>query len=459
MRSPKSVRYAALVALICSGALTMPLAPIATTAAAQEAKWWERLPGFGTPEARRKPASNQKKNEPLDDLRKGPIPLRSDEMLDMIKKAVERYKAIVKNGGWPKIGVFRHLRPGDDHEAIPSVRRRLIASGDIPQRAASYYRGSFSFDEWLEQGVKAFQLRHGLRVTGRLDRSTRAQLAVTAEARLRQLELNGRRIAALIEGRIEERYILVNVPAFQLEAVERFEVKRRHRVIVGKPNRQTPAITATIRGLNFFPYWHVPDSVSKLDLIPRLQKEPDYLRKEHIRVLKDNFNGQELDAASINWKQADYKIIKFRQDPGPWNALGLVRINMPNKDIVYMHDTPMKPLFKQRSRAFSAGCVRVQNVMELASWIAKYEPGFSSPGAVDAIVEKGHTTDPSTGRPKEFDVNLIRPLPVLFTYITAWAERGGRVEFRPDIYGRDGSSEFAGERDPDDPPPPMMLSP
>lgn len=433
----------------------------AGAAQAQDGKWWEQIPGFGQPGASgaRKASVKRTQPEPLDDLRQGPIPLRSDEMLAMMTTAIARFQKLVERGGWPKVPRSKHLRPGDDSDVIPVVRRRLIASGDIPERGASYYSGSYTFDEWLEFGVKNFQKRHGLRVTGRLDRPTRAQLAVTAEARLRQLELNRRRIADLIKGRIEDRYVLVNVPAYQLEAVERYEVKQRHRVIVGKESRQTPAIAATIRGLNFFPYWRVPDSVAKLDLIPRLQKEPGYLAKEHIRPVKDNFNGEPIDPATIDWSQADYKVIKFRQDPGPWNALGLVRIDMPNKDIVYMHDTPMKPLFKQRQRAFSAGCVRVQGVMDLVAWIAKYEPGFSNPDAVQSIIEKGLSIDPAAERPKEFDITLTRPIPVHFAYITAWAERDGHVEFRPDIYGRDGAAELVGDHDPEAPAPPVSLSP
>jgi L,D-transpeptidase YcbB len=428
---------------------------------AQEAKWWQSLPGFGPPAGVNTSTrqSKPKKPQPLSDLRTGPVPLRSDEMVSAMDTAIERFKRIVAKGGWPQIGKTNLLRPGDDNEAITAVRRRLIMSGDIPERGAKYHHGSFHFDEWLEYGVKQFQRRHGLRESGRLDRPTRAQLAVTAEARLQQLELNRRRIAALSAGRIEDRYVLVNIPAFQLEAVERFEVVQRHRVIVGKPERQTPAIAATIKGLNFFPFWRVPESVAKLDLIPRLVKEPSYLRQEHIRIVQDRFDGPEIQLASVNLAAADTKKILFRQDPGPWNALGLVRIDMPNKHIVYMHDTPMKPLFKQPYRAFSAGCVRVDKVMDLVAWIAKYEPGMSGEASIDRLIEQGNAMDPTAGRPKNLDITLTRPMPVHFTYITAWAERNGTVSFRPDIYGRDGASELVGDKDPDAPPPPPSLSP
>ena len=151
-------------------------------------------------------------------------------------------------------------------------------------------------------------------------------------------------------------------------------------MIAGKPERQTPSVRATIKALNFFPYWRVPESVATLDLIPRLVKEPEYLQKEQIRVLTGSYNGPEVDPVNIDWRQADGAKLRFRQDPGPQNALGLVRLDMPNEHGVYMHDTPMKPLFGSRGRAFSAGCVRVQDVFTLAEWVARYEPGWERPG-------------------------------------------------------------------------------
>ena len=190
----------------------------------------------------------------------------------------------------------------------------------------------------------------------------------------------------------------------------------------------------------------MPESVAHLDLIPRLVKEPEYLAKEQIRVLTGSYNGPEIDATNIDWRQADANKLRFRQDPGPQNALGLLRLDMPNEHGVYMHDTPMKPLFNQRGRAFSAGCVRVQDVFALAEWVVCYEPGWEQPGRVQETID--------AGRP--LDVNLTRPVPVYFTYITAWAEPAGSVQFRPDIYGRDGVRDVVAshERDPSEGPAP-----
>lgn len=384
------------------------------------------------------------KEAPLDDLRTGEDPLRSEKMLSALDMAYGRYKAIAQRGGWPAIPSSRMIRPGDDDERVPLVRKRLRATGE--------YRGgdsfqSFSFDSDLEAAVRRFQRHHGLAVTGRIDRGTIAAMNVPVQARLAQIKLNYDRIAAFIDngGMREDRYVVVNVPGYQLEAVEGGRVALRHRVIAGRPGRETPVVKASIRALNFFPYWRVPDSIAKLDVAPRLLKEPDYLNKEQIRVLTGNFNGPEIDATRIDWASFDPSTTKLRQDPGPQNALGLVRLDMPNEHGVYMHDTPMKPLFGRAQRAFSAGCVRVQDVFDLAAWIARDEPGMSRQ-RVDEILAGGSAVD----------ITLARPVPVYFVYFTVWADEQGNAEFRPDIYGRDGLRELSTDRehDPDAPPPP-----
>jgi L,D-transpeptidase YcbB len=403
--------------------------------------WWESLPGFGRPpgSARTQRSSEEdprRRPEVLNDLRPDATPMRSEAMVEALENAIQRYQDIAAAGGWPAIPGTRTIRPEDDDERVPLLRRRLAMTGELPRRSASF--GDFGGDD-IEVAIRRYQENNGLRVTGRADKQTLQALNISAQARLAQLRLNLQRIRDLTGQRMEDRYVLVNVPAFQLEAVERHQVELRHRVIAGKPERQTPSVRATIKALNFFPYWRVPDSVASLDLIPKLVREPDYLQKEQIRVLTGSFNGPELDPTNIDWRQADAHKIKFRQDPGPQNALGLVRLDMPNEHGVYMHDTPMKPLFNQRGRAFSAGCVRVQDVFTLAEWVARYEPGWEQPGRVQGILEAGQAVD----------LTLSRPVPVYFTYITAWAEPDGRVIFRPDIYGRDGVRElYAGaERD------------
>lgn len=431
-------RFACLSAAL---AVVVPASP-----ALAQVTWWENFTGTGRQQDPR-PAANDERRRPeaLNDLRANRIPLRSSEMIEAMEGAIQRYQAIASSGGWPTIPGTRTIRPEDNDERVAILYRRLALSGELRGRPRETLFG-YIYSEDLEAAVRRFQESNGLRVTGRADRPTLEALNVPAQARLAQLRLNQQRLRDLLAQRMEERYILVNAAAFQLEAVERHQVELRHRVIVGKPERQTPTVRATIKALNFFPYWRVPESVATLDLIPRLVKDPGYLQQEHIRVLTGSYNGPEINASAIDWRQAEASKIRFRQDPGPQNALGLVRIDMPNEHGVYMHDTPLKPLFNQRGRAFSAGCVRVQDVFTLVEWIAKYESGWDQPGRAQDVIATGQA----------LDVVLTRPLPVYFTYITAWAEPDGRIVFRPDIYGRDGVRDLvaAADREPEEGPAP-----
>jgi L,D-transpeptidase YcbB len=422
------------------------MAALASPALAQDSQWWQNFPGFKNTE-QPQPAANddRRRADALNDLRPDKVPMRSQEMVEALDGAIQRYQQIVSNGGWPAIPGTRPIRPEDNDERVGLLYRRLAASGEWRTRPSQTLFG-IDYSDGLDSAVRRFQENHGLRVSGRVDRATLQALNIPAQVRLAQLRVNQQRLRDLLAQKLDDRYVLVNAPGFQLEAVERHQVELRHRVIVGKPERQTPTVRATIRALNFFPYWRVPESVAHLDLIPRLVKEPGYLQQEHIRVLTGSFNGPEIDSSAIDWRQADSKQLRFRQDPGPQNALGLVRIDMPNEHGVYMHDTPLKPLFNQRSRAFSAGCVRVQDVFTLVEWIARYEAGWDQPGRVQDVIATGQA----------LDLTLTRPLPVYFTYITAWAEPDGRIIFRPDIYSRDGVRELvaSAERDPDDGPAP-----
>lgn len=433
--------------------LALGLTAAAQSASAQDGAWWERrFPAAGGPDA---PVQASHEEEPsprqanqLNDLRPDRTPLRSQEMIDALENAIERYQAIVSKGGWPVIPGTQAIRPDDNDERVALLYRRLSISGEWKGRPQQSLFG-VDYSEGMEPAVRRFQENNGLRVTGRVDRQTLQTLNVSALARLAQLRVNLMRLRELSQ-KVEDRYVLVNAAAFQLEAVEHGQVDLRLRTIVGKTERPTPTVHATIRALNFFPYWRVPESVATLDLIPRLVTQPEYLQEEKIRVLNGSYNGPELDAANIDWRQADGKRLRFRQDPGPQNALGFVRIDMPNSEGVYMHDTPMRHLFNQRWRAFSAGCVRVQDVFTLVEWIAKYETGWDRPGRTQDILAAGQA----------MDVNLTHPVPVYFTYITAWAELDGRVIFRPDMYGRDGVRDLyaSNERDPADPQPPARFS-
>jgi len=406
--------------------------------------WWEFLPSFGNADNGPRHASDNDKRRPneLDDLRSGSTPLRSEIMIEALEDSIRRYQRIVSNGGWRTIPGAR-IQPEDDEVRMPRLLQRLTITGELRRRQSEGV--GFADSAEIHAALRRFQNKNGLRVTGYVDIPTLQALNVPAEVRLVQLRVNLQRLRELIAQNMEHRYILVNVPAFQLEAVERHQVEQRHRIIAGKTERPTPTVRAAIKALNFFPYWRVPESVATLDLIPRLVKDPEFLRKEQIRVLAGTYNGPEIDPHNIDWSQADAAKLKFRQDQGPLNALGLVRLDMPNEHGVYMHDTPAKDLFDRPVRALSAGCVRVQDVFSLVEWVARYEPGWERPGRVQEVLASGNASD----------LNLTQPVSVYFAYITAWAEPDGTIQFRPDIYARDGT----GERHERGPASPLALAP
>ena len=197
-----------------------------------------------------------------------------------------------------------------------------------------------------------------------------------AQERLAQLETNLKRIQGLMSINKAPRYVLVNVPDFVAQAVDHGNLALDTNVVVGKPARATPQVSAKIIEVNFYPTWSVPDIVAQNDLIPAIRRDPNYFYEQHFNVMKD-WQAPPLDPASIDWASPQVASYKFRQDPGPQNALGVVRINMPNKHSVYMHDTPLKRLFGQSARAFSSGCVRVEKVSELVAWLLSGQNGWT----------------------------------------------------------------------------------
>lgn len=365
--------------------------------------------------------------DPSAELRKDPTSFVSVDAVRSLELAEVRYRTIVADGGWPVIpsgGAIR-LDEGDSRAGL--LAQRLAASSDLP---AHLVTAAQIPSREVKTALIRFQSRHGLKANGIADEQTIAALNMPAQSRLDQLRANLARVrdATSLVAKAK-RYIVVNIPAFQLEAVEGSRVVQRHRVIVGKPDRQTPGVFAQIRTINLYPYWHVPESVARLDLIPRLEREPGYLNQMHIRVV--NQTGQDVTASANPAWQASPSSVSFRQEPGPWNALGLIRLDMPNDKNVYMHDTPMKDLFGWRERTFSAGCVRVEGVADLAVWLLQDMPGWNR-SRIESVL--------SDGRP--LDVNLASPVPVVFVYLTAWAEPDGAIDFRPDVYGRDAVADL-----------------
>jgi murein L,D-transpeptidase YcbB/YkuD len=345
------------------------------------------------------------------------VPFVSEAAVVALQQGIERYRQIVAAGGWPVVPTGSTIRLGDAGSEVALIRRQLALSGDLGGDDRSS-----RFDQEFQDGLGRFQIRNGLRVSGFVDQRTLAALNVSAAERLQQLETNLARVRSLMRINNAPRYVLVNVPAYTLQAVDNGTVALDSNVVVGKPTRATPAVSASIVEVNFYPSWNVPTSIAKADLIPKLQKDPAYFVNEHFTVLAGS---GEIDPHSIDWSRPQAANYRFIQKPGTFNALGIVRINMPNKHTVYMHDTPLKQLFNQSQRAFSSGCVRVERVLDVVAWLLA--PAGWSPEKVQAAAEEG----------RKIDVKLPRPVPVHFVYLTAFVTENGAVQFRPDIYGQD----------------------
>jgi L,D-transpeptidase YcbB len=357
------------------------------------------------------------------------VPFVSEGQVAALEQAIQRYRQIVAAGGWPITNQKVTIRRGDNSAEVVAIRRHLAIEGDLPPASST----SATFDQSFLDGLSRFQIRNGLRVSGFVDQRTLAALNVPAQERLAQLETNLKRIQGLMSINKTPRYVLVNVPAFVAQAVEHGALALESNVVVGKPARATPQVSAKIVEVNFYPTWSVPDIVARQDLIPTIRKDPNYFYEQHFNVMRD-WTTPPLDPASIDWASPEVVSYKFRQDPGPQNALGVVRINMPNKHSVYMHDTPLKRLFGQSARAFSSGCVRVEKVYELVAWLLGDQKGWTL-DKVRAQIDSG----------QKLNVKLAKPVPVHFVYLTAFVGANGIAQFRPDIYGRD--SSFG---DPDD---------
>ncbi len=359
---------------------------------------------------------------------KASTPTLSAGAVQTTEQAIAQYEQIVASGGWPQVPKTDRLRLGIKHPSVMQLRQRLIAAGDLNTNSGV----SDVYDSFVEAAVRRFQARHGLGIDGVAREQTFNALNVPAQSRLAQLRTNLTRLRAFT-GNLGPRFVLCNIPAAQIEAIDGGVAISRHAAVVGKPDRPSPEINSRIVEVNFNPYWTVPVSIVRKDLIPKMQAEPDYLTKNRIRIFDQR--GNELSPAHINWYSEEATNYMFKQDPGDFNSLGAVRINFPNTHQVYMHDTPLKNLFGEDFRFHSSGCVRIQNVRELVNWLLAETPGWGR-SDIEQVIKSGERKD----------ARIAKPVPLLWVYVTAWATPDGIVQFRDDIYNRDGLAGTTAQR-------------
>ncbi|MGE3645824.1 MAG: murein L,D-transpeptidase [Beijerinckiaceae bacterium] len=350
-------------------------------------------------------------------IRTDAVPNLQPETFYATAKAAERYAAIADAGGWPKI--TKPLQPGASGPAVAALRKRLSLEGDLPASAADSTR----WDAELTKAVRNFQYRVGLRQNGVVSGKTLTAINIPAALRFRQLASSAHRIAGS-NFSFGNRYVVVNIPSASVEAVENGRVVRRYVAVVGDVKHRSPQVITRITHVNLNPTWTVPTSIIKNEIIPRMRRDPGYLSRSKIRILDGR--GKEINASSINWSTERAANYTLRQDSGTHNALGSIRIQMPNSESVYMHDTPSKRFFARDYRFLSHGCVRVKDVYDLAEWLLRGAPGAMSKQAM--IKQIGN---------KRRDVRLAAPVPVAWIYMTGWASSDGVVHFREDIYNVD----------------------
>src|ERR1700681_1955810 len=314
-----------------------------------------------------------------------------------IKEAALSYSDMAVRGGWPMIPADAKFAIGVAGPNDDLLRQRLLISGDLATDKASG-----PFDDILAEAVKRFQVRHGLAATGTVTPRTLAALNVPVQKRIKQLEASLERLANMSFG-FGQRYVVVNLPAAFAEAVENDHVVRRYRVIVGKTEKPSPTLTAEITSVNLNPTWTVPSSIAKTEISAHMRKDPGYLARMHMDVL--DAHDAPIDPRSVDWSGARTPNFTVRQQSGAWNALGAVKIDMPNSYSVYMHDTSQRNLFSDDYRFDSHGCSRVDNVRDLAAWLLKDMPQGSR-ASIDAAIATGQRQD--IHLPKKVPVAWIR---------------------------------------------------
>ena len=350
-----------------------------------------------------------------------------------LMQTLAEYRAIKNKGGWDKVPDGSLLKPDMENERVRLIRRRLAVTGDL----ASDHLDGLIYDNEVVEAVKAFQSRHGLTADGVVGPRTLSAMNVQVDSRIRQILVNMERYRWLSH-RIEEPFIAVNIAGFRAGGVNKGAIEIDMPVIVGKEFHKTPVFSDTIKYIEFNPYWNVPTSIAMNSMVPKLKKNPNYLKERNFRVFSSwGPDARELDSTALDWKgmeRSDIARLHIRQEPGPTNALGTVKFMFPNKYSVYLHDTPSHGLFKMEKRTFSHGCIRVSKPAELASYILGGEAKGWGMDPIKEIIASG----------KRKVVVLEKPFPVHILYRTVVVDpRNGDVHFREDVYGRDALLEKA----------------
>jgi len=344
-----------------------------------------------------------------------------------LKEALTFHRQLAANEKPFKWGAQKNLLPGNRSLEITGLRQFLIGLGDIQNNNAD----NDLYSDDLVNGVKKFQSRHGLIANGNIEKNTVAAINEPLMQRVTQIELSMERLRWLPEQNAGAS-IVVNIPAFQLQAYDAVDrdgasATTNMRVVVGKSqDHQTPVLMSDMKYVDFMPYWNVPDSIVKKEILPKLVRNSNYLDRESMELISASGGTEDPVFVEDTISQIKHGKLRIRQRSGGKNALGKVKFVFPNKFSVYLHDTQSKSFFSRSRRDFSHGCVRVSEPQRLAEFVLKDNKGWD----VDAIRKAMSTT-------KSRQVSLAKPIPVLFFYATAYFDQADNLTFYSDIYGHD----------------------
>ena len=349
-----------------------------------------------------------------------------------IEAAAGKYAAIVSSGGWPKVPGGK-LRKGAEGKAVSVLNQRLYIEGYLRSEAVSGQYAAI-FTSATEDAVRRFQRNHGLAVTGAVDGPTISQLNVPAVRRLATIRANIPRIAEYVKD-LGSRYVVVNVPAAQIETVSDGRVYSRHNAIVGRPSRPTPVVMTPLATVRFNPYWNAPASIVEKDILPRMiSTGPRKVMADMNMKIFQGVGGPEVEPNSVNWRRVVVDDYHFRQEPGGSNAMATAKIEFNSPFGIYLHDTPEPHLFATAQRFYSSGCVRVQNVSTFINWILQGQDGINA-ARISVLADTKERLDTTIAAPPQLRV----------AYLTAWPTRDGVAAFRNDVYELDGTGFVLGQ--------------
>lgn len=345
-----------------------------------------------------------------------------------LKKELKYHRDIAASGGWPFFSASAMLlRPGDTNSDLPTLRQLLSKTGDYLNTTDIEQT---LYDDELVTAVKRFQGRHHLKIDGIIGNNTRKALNIPVEERIQQITLNMERWRWMKHD-LGSKYVLIDIAGFNLQGVVNDSSQLEMRVIVGTLHHKTPIFSDTIKYIEFNPFWNITPSIARNEMLPDLRKDSNYLSSKHIKLFSNwQSDGEELDPQLINWDETSRRQIsrfKLRQEPGPWNALGVVKFVFPNKYSVYLHDTPGQNLFEKANRAFSHGCIRLNKPRQLAKFLLEFNNAGWTEETIQRVIENK----------KRKVISLKEPIPIHLVYQTAWVNKNGVLHFSKDIYGRD----------------------